>query len=637
MDRIQWGCSSIERATARVVARDRDSWLRTILATVFPTAAAFYAAFTLWTGGARWSLFYAGVFLSSWLGGFRSGVGTTLLSAGLAWWFFIWPRHTWIKADPGQYIAAALFIAVGIFISVLHRRLRGTARQLAAALVASAGAMRELAESQRFLKAILDHSPNGIVVKSLDGRYILVNKWLASLVGLTPDAVPGRTDFELFPKHVAERFRSNDNTVRDSGVPLVTEERPGPSEDTVYLVSKFPLLDENGSVFAIGAIWTDIQERIRAEATLRQIASDLRIAQQVAHVGSWHLDLRSGLAHWSEELYRIFGRDPDEGVPRLLSEESKVLLPESTARLRAAVDKLRADGEPYELDLDFVRPDGSVGTVSGRGEAVRDGEGTIIAINGTAADITHLKSLERLREEWTSVVAHDLRQPIGVISAAPDLLPVLHAGEMSEQEREFMQRIRSAARALARMVDDLLDMSLLEAKRLTLERKRLEPEALVKEISVHLSTVTAHDRVRVHAGGGLLPVFVDPMRLEQVLSNLVSNAAKYGDDDSPIEVRIEGCDGEDEIAVTNRGAGIDREELPRLFNRFMRTARARSARVPGLGLGLYIAKGVIEAHGGRIWAESTPGQTTTFHIRLPAAGSTGHARGAAPAGRQLLA
>jgi signal transduction histidine kinase len=248
---------------------------------------------------------------------------------------------------------------------------------------------------------------------------------------------------------------------------------------------------------------------------------------------------------------------------------------------------------------------------------VRDDSGHIVAINGTATDITKLKELQRLRDEWTSVIAHDLRQPIGTILMASGVLPELTA-EMSDNARAMVQRIHTASLALKRMVDDLLDMSLLEANRLKLERKWSKPSSLVQETLGQLAHLPGIERVHVVNGSEPPAIFVDPMRVQQVIANLISNAIKYGDPKSDVDVRVAHTGTAVEITVTNRGHGIPPDELPRLFSRFTRSPSTRGSGVRGLGLGLYIAKGVVEAHGGRIWAESTPDTETTFHVTLPA-------------------
>jgi signal transduction histidine kinase len=168
------------------------------------------------------------------------------------------------------------------------------------------------------------------------------------------------------------------------------------------------------------------------------------------------------------------------------------------------------------------------------------------------------------------------------------------------------------------MVNDLLDLSLLEARRLELQRRWCNPREIVKEAIGRLTHITAGRRVRMLDDHRVGEVYVDGMRVGQVLGNLISNAVKYGQEGSDIDVRLDQHDGEVEIAVTNRGQGILPDEMPRLFSRFMRSKRKRAPGVAGLGIGLYIAKELIEAHGGRIWAESTPGETTTFRLTLPA-------------------
>ena len=145
----------------------------------------------------------------------------------------------------------------------------------------------------------------------------------------------------------------------------------------------------------------------------------------------------------------------------------------------------------------------------------------------------------------------------------------------------------------------------------------MKPQVLVTESVERLSHLTAGHRVNVTQGEGLADVCVDQMRIGQVLGNLISNAVKYGDPDTEIGVRIEQHDTDVEIAVENRGPGIPPEDVEHLFHRFTRTEKARHSGVRGLGVGLYIAKELVVAHQGRIWVESTPGQTTTFHVALP--------------------
>src|SRR5262249_46298900 len=145
-----------------------------------------------------------------------------------------------------------------------------------------------------------------------------------------------------------------------------------------------------------------------------------------------------------------------------------------------------------------------------------------------------------------------------------------------------------------RMVDDLLDMSRIEAHRLSLERSWVEPLAMVRQTVAGLSHLTASSPMRISDDGRHSRVYVDLVRFEQILGNLLSNAVKHGEKGQEIVVHVAQHDGEVEISVSNHGKGIAPEDVPRLFSRFGRASSTEGAAVAGLGLGLYIAKGLVE-------------------------------------------
>ena len=604
MQQAETASSAVEQAIRNAEPRRAPRLVSGIGATVLPLGFVFVTEVVLGRSPGRWLLFLPAVFISAWWGGLRSGIAATLLSASLVWWRFIEPTHVLLKPVGSRYLVGLTFVVIGFVLSILIRRVR---RNVA-----------ELADNRSFLQAILDFSPNGVAIKDLEGRYMIVNEGFGLLMGVTPEAAVHRTDAELFPCEFAAVFRANDKAVQQTCAPTLFETHVDTGGGRDLLISSYPLLRSgSGAVFATGATVTDVSQRKRGEAALREAMEDLRTAQHVAHVGSWRWDFRTNEAKWSEELYQIFGVDTSESAVPIVNPGLKLMTAESIDRLRAAIDKLRDDGVAYEVDLEFTRPDGAKRWCTARGEAIRDAEGKIVGINGTAADVTHIKDLERLRDEWTSIIAHDLRQPIGVIAMAADVLPELQQ-KVSEQELDLLRRIHSAADTLKRMVDDLLDMSLLEVNRLQLVRTEIDPCVLVRETADRISESTGA-QVSIHEPDRRPSIVVDPMRIEQVLGNVLTNAVKYGEPSAPINVDLECDQNEFHIAVTNRGEGIVADELPHIFDRFMRSKKARGSATAGLGLGLYISKGIIEAHGGRMWAESAPGKTTTFHIALPVA------------------
>lgn len=269
-------------------------------------------------------------------------------------------------------------------------------------------------------------------------------------------------------------------------------------------------------------------------------------------------------------------------------------------------------------ELALLRPGSGLVPVLANAAPIRDDTGAITGATIIIQDITARKELERMREEWASVIAHDLRQPVSAITLSADALEMVSGPNLPDKGAKAIARIRAASTRLARMVDDLFDASRIEANRLSVAQRAVDLGALAASVADGLRDETGDHDLVVDAAAAQI-AWIDPDRIQQVLANLLTNAAKYGAPGSEIHVDVSDRGETIEMAVMNHGPGIAADELPRLFDRFWRARKARGSGTPGAGLGLYIAKGLVEANGGRIWVESTPGETTTFHVLLPRA------------------
>ena len=283
-----------------------------------------------------------------------------------------------------------------------------------------------------------------------------------------------------------------------------------------------------------------------------------------------------------------------------------------------AVRALRHRRATFREELLVRRRDGASTPVSASAAPVYDAGGAIVGAMVMLQDVSAEKELARLRDEWNAIIAHDLRQPVTTIALSAQSLRKFHGADLTAPEKRIVERIDGSARRLKRMIDDLLDASRIESHRLSVEPREVDLGTVVDAVTTELADALAGRDLEVRVEPDEL-VHADPDRLHQVLGNLLLNAAKYGTEGTPILVAAEPRDDLVEVTVTNRGPGIPPEDLDLLFRRFYRTRHAREARLPGLGLGLYIAQGLVEAHGGTMWAESTPGETTTFHFTVPRA------------------
>lgn len=221
----------------------------------------------------------------------------------------------------------------------------------------------------------------------------------------------------------------------------------------------------------------------------------------------------------------------------------------------------------------------------------------------------------RSREEALAIMAHDLRNPLNVVLATAKALLEMPLSEV--RRRELLEREVRAVEQADRLIDDLLQVARSEAGRLDLERERVAPAELIEEVvdAFHDSAEEAGLELGGRTADGLPAVSADPGRVRRVLANLLSNAIKYSEEGGRITVEAEaGVGGDVVFAVADTGPGISEEERAHLFQRFWQAKRAGRA---GAGLGLAIAKGIVEAHGGRIWVESEVGRGSTFCFALP--------------------
>jgi PAS domain S-box-containing protein len=287
----------------------------------------------------------------------------------------------------------------------------------------------------------------------------------------------------------------------------------------------------------------------------------------------------------------------------------ELLQPDDVPIVKALLDKKST----HEHELMARRADGRLVHLLVSAAVIRSATGDLTGATMILQDVSPLKELERVREEWASIVAHDLQQPIHTILLRSDLLLL---GHLSDVQHENVRQVRIAVQFLSRMVNDLLDASRLDTNRMQITLNRVDIGELVRDIVERVPNAQPRTRIRTPAGYRLF-VQGDAQRLEQIVTNLVSNALKFGEPDTEIQVDVRVNDERVEVSVTNKGPGIPPDDLPIVFDRYARSRAIGISRTKGLGLGLYIAKGLVDAHGGRIWAESVPNETTIFYFAIP--------------------
>jgi PAS domain S-box-containing protein/excisionase family DNA binding protein len=461
-----------------------------------------------------------------------------------------------------------------------------------------------------FLAAIVESSEDAIISETLDGIITTWNHGAERLYGYTAPESIGQPRSIIIPPDRADEYRSMRERLRQ-GEPIAPYETVRQRKDGQRVdvwISMSPIRNDRGEIIGAAGIGRDISERKRAEREQARLAAI--VASSIdAIIGN---DLGGIVTDWNAAAERLYGYTAAEMVGQSIV---RLIPPDRPDELPDSVNERLQRGERIEqLETVRLRKDGTTVNVSLSISPVRDGRGAIIGASTIARDISERLALQRLQDEFLALAAHELRAPLTAISGYAQIL--LRRGAYSEDSAAAI--VRQCER-LDRLIGDLIDVARLTSGQLTL---RIEPVDLVElaQSCLEQARVTsgAAPPLRIVAPDHPLVGAWDRDRLGQVLDNLLSNAIKYSPGHGEVLLRVEDLGTAARVSVEDRGLGIPPEALPRIFERFYRARSADTARVDGLGLGLYVARIVVEAHGGQIRAESAgPGQGSTFTFTLP--------------------
>jgi PAS domain S-box-containing protein len=486
--------------------------------------------------------------------------------------------------------------------------------------------LEALQESESLFRSTLENAPIGMARVSLDGRFLQVNRALCRLVGYEREELLQMTFQELtVPEDLKEDLDNIDRLNRGEiqyyqmGKRYYRKDR-----QIVWIQLTVSLLrDSTGKPRYFISQIEDITERKRAEEALRRSEYELKEAQRVAQIGNWDWDLSTHQQIWSEELYRIFGRDPTQPLPRTQA-PLELFTPESRVRLVTHVERAIKTGASYSIDLQIVTQDGSRKWVAGRGEAKRNDQGVIVGLRGTLQDITERKRLEEELsrsntdlEQYAYIVSHDLREPLRMIQSYVELIKKRYQGKLDSNADRYIGYIVEGASRMAALINDLLNYA--RAGRAVMTRENVDLNRLLQSIvrSLAKSIQESHAQITIDP---LPTISIDPGQVAQIFQNLISNAIKFQREGEVPRIHISAKESQGKyndivFSIEDNGIGIQSEYSDRIFMIFQRL-HGRD-KYPGTGIGLSICKRIIERHGGHIWFSSIPNVGTTFYFTLP--------------------
>ena len=498
------------------------------------------------------------------------------------------------------------------------------------------------------LHALMGSANDFIFFKDLQYRYTAINVALANFLGMTdPSAAIGKTDVDLYGRELAEQFQEDDDRVLRHGESIVNKlEKLKDSEgsDRWLRTNRAPIQDDNGIVIGLVGTARDATKQEQAESELRNERELLQTLIDNVPDLIFFKDAHSRFTRVNRAHAQSMGCDD----PRLVvgKTDADFYPSERAEEFRSDEARLIATGLPIINKLERQTAPGYEPRWSLTSKVpVKDELGNVIGLVGTARDVTQIHQAEeellartaelevekeraerasdtareasRLKSEFLSTMSHELRTPMNAIIGYSHFLLDGLSGELTEQQAADVGQIARSADQLLSLINDVLDLSKIEAGRMDLTTEVVDVGAIATQVVESLTPQAKARGIQIGAeiGPGVHPIEADPVRIRQILLNLVSNAVKFTERGS-VSVAIRTSKNTIGISVTDTGIGIPAEAVDYIFDEFRQADGSTTRRFGGTGLGLAIARKFARLHGGDITLESNEGKGSRFTLQL---------------------
>ncbi len=481
-----------------------------------------------------------------------------------------------------------------------------------------------LSQTSEQLRLFAERAPAAIAMFDRQMRYITTSRRWMSEFGLTGQALSGKSHYEIFPdlpeRWIAAHRRCLEGAVERADEDFY-EDASGPHW---FRWEIHPWRDATGGVGGIVIFSENISERKRAEQALKASEERFRLAAAATHAMVFDLDVGSMRLNSMQGLEELLGYvvEPDELT---LEWWEARIAPDDLRTRHAALAAMREHPQPQHLEYRMLHADGRTIWVADDATPVLDDAGRLARIVGTIVDITErkhatlaLQEADRTKDRFIATLAHELRNPLAPVANAASVMSELALTDPKLLWcRDVIERQVSQ---MARLLDDLLDVSRITRNKLPLQREQVELATVIEyavEMARPLIDEAGHE-LSIALPDHPVQLYGDRVRLAQIFSNLLTNAAKYTPHHGRIAVSAREEAGELVVGVQDNGIGLAAEDLTRVFRMFGQIESALERSQGGLGIGLALIKGLVEMHGGRIHAHSDgPAKGSRFEVWLP--------------------
>lgn len=489
----------------------------------------------------------------------------------------------------------------------------------------------------RRVEEIVQYASDAILSLDQNGKIILFNSAAERLFGYSRAEVTGRGLDLLLPERIKKQhsglidgFGQAPEIARQMArrTPVTGLAKDGSEIHLDISIQKHP----SDSEYCFTAICRDVTTSLSISRDLAASEARLARAQAIAHLGNWEWNIATGGLAWSDEIYRIFGREPQEFEPTYEAFLDTIHT-DDRQRVSDAVNDSVENDTPYSIIHRIVRPDGEERVVQEIGQVQRDGNGDAIRMDGTVQDITgawhtgqelitatqKARQAERTKSQFMSIMSHELRTPLNAIIGFAELIDMQSGSDVDTKYQSYANNISRSGQHLLTIIDDILQFTDLDAHRAASKPAHFKASTIIDNSRDMIESDAKKKNIKIvsRVSDDLPPLFLDPIHCRQILMNLVSNAVKFSDEGSTITISMERQGDEIVLAVEDQGIGMSEEEIDLIFNPFAQGNMEISRPYQGIGLGLAIVRTLAELHNGRVEVTSKPGQGSKFSVHCP--------------------
>jgi|GEM_PF-1038904 signal transduction histidine kinase len=473
-------------------------------------------------------------------------------------------------------------------------------------------------------QAVLESMVDGLLVVDRDCRIVLTNHTSREMLDVRPS--DGEPLEDLLKGRVAEwrpLCRDVTNRILDiPGTPPVSFKLDlniisGEGAGRVMNARVSPIMSQWSKVIGAVVVLEDITDVMRLAHELSEEKSKLEAVLENVAVGVLAMNEEGELMIANSSAFNMLsiarpwwwlGSTLEDAIPE----------PAVVRLVRRAMDK----DEPIVNEM-VMLPSGRRIEVSCA--AIEEPASTSGGIVAVLHDVTGMHEVEQAKSDFVSMVSHELRTPLTSIKAYVDTLQRQDVEFDDETRASFVSVIARETERMTRLINDILDLSRIEAGRLDLKPTFVDLPELIHKVESRIEQQAEGRRLVFEVPATMEPVLAEQAKLEQVMLNIIGNALKYSPEGGDIEISVRRLKEKAMVTVTDHGIGIPEEQLPFIFEKYHRGGKSEGGGIRGAGLGLFVTKSIIEAHGGRIWVESTEGKGTSMIFTIPLLPEAGQA------------